>query len=613
MAAAKPDLLGLELEAEMLKRVGSSIKRVKKRLMDTDVTFQLKPPEGEKIEIANWEAKVSRLIHFTDTMSFPKLLDFKRQFAKKELELLREEGERRDKLERLQHERMRKGMIAESRLKTLQEGKIYNVRASTYFGGEIPGEQLRVIENYSGLNTIYGGPHTSTRVLTRKDGRFTKYDQKSDLPPWISAGSYANSDPSMFLERAEGLYKLPFKIQGRRVQPNGVKLREDKIARRDQLDGWKNRDAEPRFAKTPISQSLKWLQSQQKNFNSEEQQALRSKALLRGCSANPPVIFLGDITRQRLLVEVESMLRRKRSPSRAKDYQCQHQSSSLTNLVIDDIPARQRSNGYDVKKNNLPSPSSSTHEIEFKSPAEHRLALYTKFRYSHVHQSPHISAKLEREFNPELKRMHQINNKNSAYQGSKDFTSGGLNVFASTTTSVEKNQEVTPLFERSVLISQHTPPLSELLMLPVARFAETVSDEVPNFSSKETSVAANAQGSETHCIADIRSLPLTSPLSKTIRSDLQAHLFVPPSDRHRSVNCVSGFVSSPEVNIRGLLLSDETDDSSYIAPSVTSLEREAILAKYNNHKSPSSDDISAVTGGEASAGTVGNSQDDNLF
>ena len=92
MAVAKPDLLLLELEAEMLKRVGSSLRRVKKRLVDTDLTFQLKPPETEALELANWEARVSSLVNYTDTMSFPKLLDFKRQFAARQHGIAKEQA-----------------------------------------------------------------------------------------------------------------------------------------------------------------------------------------------------------------------------------------------------------------------------------------------------------------------------------------------------------------------------------------------------------------------------------------------------------------------------------------------------------------------------------------
>jgi hypothetical protein len=116
MAFAKPDLLNLELEAEMLRRVGSSIARVKKRLIDTGVALEMKPPETEALEIAKWEEKVSGLINFSDSMSFPKLLDFKRQVAKKQLDKQEAQAAQRNEYDKQKADREQKGREATNKL-----------------------------------------------------------------------------------------------------------------------------------------------------------------------------------------------------------------------------------------------------------------------------------------------------------------------------------------------------------------------------------------------------------------------------------------------------------------------------------------------------------------
>ena len=205
---AKPDLLNLDLEAEMIVRVGSSLKRVKKRLVDADLTFQLMPHvDADPLEVSTWEAKIHALIGHRDTMSFPQLLDFKRAFNQRRDEQQAQESANATARRGAHTERLKKGAEAAVRLKALQAGKTYGVTSS--FGGKVAGEPLRTIDNYSGLNTIY---NHQPRTLVRRDGRFTKVDAVSVVPPWLSAGCYPNADPASLRDPPEGVYTLPFKV-----------------------------------------------------------------------------------------------------------------------------------------------------------------------------------------------------------------------------------------------------------------------------------------------------------------------------------------------------------------------------------------------------------------
>lgn len=167
---AKPDLLNLDLEAEMIARVGSSLKRVKKRLVDADLTFQLMPPpDADPLEVSTWEAKIHALIGHRDTMSFPQLLDFKRAFSERQRVEQQQQQAVATALSDKHAERLKKGAQAAARLQQMQANKTFGVTSN--FGGKVPGEPLRTIEDYCGQNTIY---NHQPRTLVRRDGRFTK-------------------------------------------------------------------------------------------------------------------------------------------------------------------------------------------------------------------------------------------------------------------------------------------------------------------------------------------------------------------------------------------------------------------------------------------------------
>lgn len=62
------------------------------------------------------------------------------------------------------------------------------------FGSLDEGQELKVIKNYAGCNTMY---ENDTRKLVRKDGRLTMMNLSSSLPEWLPPGVYENIDPEI--------------------------------------------------------------------------------------------------------------------------------------------------------------------------------------------------------------------------------------------------------------------------------------------------------------------------------------------------------------------------------------------------------------------------------
>ena len=137
MQPKEADPLSLELHERMISQTGTSLVRVKKRLKDVDMTFQLKPPEDEKMEIFVWEKKIKDLIEYKDTLDFPTIVGLKRERIKRE-KALAEQSASNDAIaeeKRQMHKKM--AHIANERLREARKNKYL---ASKDFGVDIVGE-----------------------------------------------------------------------------------------------------------------------------------------------------------------------------------------------------------------------------------------------------------------------------------------------------------------------------------------------------------------------------------------------------------------------------------------------------------------------------------------
>ena len=314
------DPISLEIYEGMLNSTGAAITRLKKRLKETNMAFQLKPPEDEKFEVMVWEQKIHEMVDFKEKFDFPTVMDVKRTRAKRQQGMAEKNAEkdRLDEDRKAMHASLAKE--ANRKLSILREHKHFG-KGNT-FGGPGDGQVIKTIEGYSGMNCIYNGE----RTLIRKDGRLTKQVSASEVPPWIGPQYYANLDPPFL---AKGLFpqngsQVPFKsaTNGRNLVGRSAKeLRDAKIIRREKLDSWKNKEPGPRYCKTPerlsperILRHHGYIRTDDDSFIKED--ATVASTVVSGV-ANPwastdrrsPLISLGELTRQMVLVEQEDAMR----------------------------------------------------------------------------------------------------------------------------------------------------------------------------------------------------------------------------------------------------------------------------------------------------------------
>ena len=83
MQPREKDPLSVEMHGVMLERTGASLSKVKQRLHDVNLTYQLKPPEDEQIEMYQWEQKINDLMSQNEKLSFPTVLGMKRIRSKR--------------------------------------------------------------------------------------------------------------------------------------------------------------------------------------------------------------------------------------------------------------------------------------------------------------------------------------------------------------------------------------------------------------------------------------------------------------------------------------------------------------------------------------------------
>jgi len=313
------DPISLEIYETMLNSTGSAISRLKKRLKDTNMAFQLKPPEDEKFEVLLWEQKINEMVDYKEKFDFPTVMDVKRTRAKRQQGMAEKNAEK-DRLEedrKAMHAALAKE--ANRKLNILREHKHFG-KANT-FGGPGEGQAMRTIEGYKGMNCVYDGE----RTLIRKDGRFTRQVGASEIPPWIGPQYYSNLDPPFL---AKGLFPqnssvVPFisATNGRNLVGRSAKeLRDAKIIRREKLDSWKHKEPGPRYAKSPAHMSPEhvlrhhgYIRSEGDTFVKED---LTVASTVISGVADPwaamdrraPLISLGELTRQMVLVEQEDTM-----------------------------------------------------------------------------------------------------------------------------------------------------------------------------------------------------------------------------------------------------------------------------------------------------------------
>ena len=129
MQPREKDPLSVEMHGVMLERTGASLSKVKQRLHDVNLTYQLKPPEDEQIEMYQWEQKINDLMSQNEKLSFPTVLEMKRIRSKRASENATEMAQD-DKIQ--EERRKRKAELAK-----IANDRLREVRKTKYFGPQV--------------------------------------------------------------------------------------------------------------------------------------------------------------------------------------------------------------------------------------------------------------------------------------------------------------------------------------------------------------------------------------------------------------------------------------------------------------------------------------------
>ena len=218
----------LILNEQQIAAARSSVKRVKKRLHDTELTLILEPPKNELAEREEWRLKVTELIERKEKLPFPSLKEISHDLE--QTEKVQRAEQQRVAQEELKRRKPRPVLTDEEKLEQVKriELKRRIDPNCKFFGPSEEGVPLRTIDHYSGCNTIYAG----RRTLVRRNPKVEVFaSTMSSLPPWFGPGYYKDADPALFSSLKETSYQVWVKAQERSGLANADYLRHKKVER----------------------------------------------------------------------------------------------------------------------------------------------------------------------------------------------------------------------------------------------------------------------------------------------------------------------------------------------------------------------------------------------
>ena len=162
MSSVKPVPLDLELEfhERLIHTIGKGISRTKKKLADSELMLNVRPPDNEVANLIEWTAKKNKLFEQKDVLVFPTLLKIKKENDEKNLLNSLTIGRQQTESNVKWNKRMNKELQKQAEL---LRKSILNAHAN--FGTVVEGTEIKKIENYRGNNTyitdiILGSPST---------------------------------------------------------------------------------------------------------------------------------------------------------------------------------------------------------------------------------------------------------------------------------------------------------------------------------------------------------------------------------------------------------------------------------------------------------------------
>lgn len=150
MSSVKPVPLDLELEfhERLIHTIGKGISRTKKKLADSELMLNVRPPDNEVANLIEWTAKKNKLFEQKDMLVFPTLLKIKKENDEKNLLNSLTIGRQQTESNVKWNKRMNKELQKQAEL---LRKSILNAHAN--FGTVVEGTEIKKIENYRGNNT----------------------------------------------------------------------------------------------------------------------------------------------------------------------------------------------------------------------------------------------------------------------------------------------------------------------------------------------------------------------------------------------------------------------------------------------------------------------------
>lgn len=150
MSSVKPVPLDLELEfhERLIHTIGKGISRTKKKLADSELMLNVRPPDNEVANLIEWTAKKNKLFEQKDVLVFPTLMKIKKENDEKNLLNSLTIGRQQTESNVKWNKRMNKELQKQAEL---LRKSILNAHAN--FGTVVEGTEIKKIENYRGNNT----------------------------------------------------------------------------------------------------------------------------------------------------------------------------------------------------------------------------------------------------------------------------------------------------------------------------------------------------------------------------------------------------------------------------------------------------------------------------
>jgi len=144
-SSVKPVPLDLELEfhERLIHTIGKGISRTKKKLADSELILNVRPPDNEVTNLIEWTEKKNKLFEQKDMLVFPTLLKIKKENDEKNLLNSLTSGRQQTE----SNIKRRMNIELEKQAELLRKS-ILNAHAN--FGTVVEGTEIKKIENYRG-------------------------------------------------------------------------------------------------------------------------------------------------------------------------------------------------------------------------------------------------------------------------------------------------------------------------------------------------------------------------------------------------------------------------------------------------------------------------------